>query len=168
LGSAAARRLRSLAALCLALIVLNLLVYVLAVEPAAARFAGQQGRYQELKRQQADALLFRKQKETLKGLQAGIPAQKDVPILIKELVQRAHRLNLSVGAVNSDIPQPGNGGLTMLTFSVPLSGAYGNLKRFIYEVETADRVIGIQDLKLDAEKGSVKLQMKLLTYIRGE
>lgn len=136
--------------------------------PAETRLAGQRERYRELKKQYADAVLFRKQKEILKGLRAGIPTQKDVPILIKELVQSARRLNLSVGAITSDIGQPGSGGLTMLTFAVPVAGSYGSVKRFIYEIETSDRMVGIQDLKLDGEKGTVKLQMKLITYIRGE
>ncbi len=143
-------------------------MYAFAVTPAGTRLVDEQKRYRELKKQYADAVLFRKQKEDLKGLQAGIPTQKDVPILIKELVQTARRLNLSVGAINSDIPQPGSGGLTMLTFMVPVSGPYGSVKRFIYDIETSDRMVGIQDLKLDSEKGSVKLQMKLVTYIRGE
>ena len=168
LGSAVIKRFRGIAALCLGLIVMDLLVYVLAVTPAESRLADQQGRYRELKKQYADAVLFREQKETLKGLQTGIPTQKDVPILIKELVQTARRLNLHVGAINSDIPQTGSGGLTMLTFAVPVSGSYGSIKRFIYDIETSDRVIGIQELKLDSEKGLVKLQMKLITYIRGE
>ncbi len=143
-------------------------MYILAIAPAEERLAGQQSRYRDLKKQYADAMLFRKQKESLKGLQAGIPTQKDVPILIKELVQSARRLGLSVGAINSDIPQAGGGGLTMLTFSVPVSGPYGGVKRFIYDIETSDRMVGIQDLKLDSEKGSVKLHMKLVTYIREE
>jgi Tfp pilus assembly protein PilO len=56
----------------------------------------------------------------------------------------------------------------MLTFTFPASGAYADVKRFIYEVETSKRLVGIQDLKLSSEKGRVKLQMKLVTYIRGE
>ncbi len=150
------------------MIVFDILIYAFAVTPSEHRLMEQQGRYRELKKQYADAVLFRKQKETLRGLQAGISTQKDVPILIKELVQSARRLNLAVGAINSDIPQQGSGGLTMLTFSVPVSGAYGGIKRFIYDIETSDRMIGIQDLKLDSEKGTVKLQMKLVTYIKGE
>ncbi len=150
------------------MIVLDVVVLAFAVTPAEHRLGEQQTRYRELKKQYADAVLFRKQKETLRGLQTGIPTQKDVPILIKELVQSARRLGLAVGAINSDIPQPGSGGLTMLTFSVPVSGAYGNIKRVIYDIETSDRVIGIQELKLSGEKGKVGLQMKLVTYIRGE
>jgi Tfp pilus assembly protein PilO len=112
--------------------------------------------------------LFQKQKQHFAGLTAGIPAQKDVPLLIKDLVQAARRLHLSVEAINSDIPTPGSGGLTMLTFTFPASGAYADIKRFIYEVETSDRIVGIQDVKLATEKGRVKMQMKLVTYIRGE
>ena len=149
-----------------------MLVYAAVVAPASARLEEQHRRYQDLKRQYADALLFKKQKEALAGLQRGIPTQKDVPLLIKELVQSARRLNLRAGAINSDIPTPGSGGLAMLTFSVPLSGSYGNIKRFIYDVESSDRLIGIQDVKLETEndKGavSVKVQMKLITYIRSE
>ena len=102
------------------------------------------------------------------GLISGIPTQKDVPLLIKDLVQTARRLNLSVEAINSDIPTPARGGLTMLTFTFPASGAYADIKRFIYDVETSDRIVGIQDVKLGSEKGRVKMQMKLVTYIRGE
>ena len=113
-------------------------------------------------------MLFQKQKKLLSGLIEGIPTQKDVPLLIKELMQAARRLHLSVDAVSSDIPTPGTSGLTMLTFTFPASGAYADVKRFIYEVETSKRLVGIQDLKLSSEKGRVKFQMKLVTYIRGE
>lgn len=150
------------------LIVLNLLVYGAVVAPAARRLAGERQQYGELKKEHADAVLFQKQKRLFAGLTAGIPAQKDVPLLINDLVQTARRLNLSVGVINSDIPTPGRGGLTMLTFTFPASGAYADIKRFIYEVETSDRIVGIQDVKLGSEKGRVGLQMKLVTYIRGE
>ncbi len=167
-GSVIVKRFRGIVALCLGLIIVDLFVYALATTRAEARLVHQRERYRDLKKQYADAVLFRKQKEILKGLQSGIPTQKDVPILIRDLVQTAKRLNLAVGAITSDIPQPGSGGLAMLTFSVPVSGTYGGIKRFIHEIETSDRVIGIQDLKLEGEKGTVKLQMKLVTYIRSE
>jgi Tfp pilus assembly protein PilO len=159
--------LRVPAAVVLGLGTLNLLVYFFVLSPAAARLERQQVRYGELKRQYADAVLYRKQKKELAVLRAGAPAQKDIPLLIKDLVQTARRRNLSVGAINFDIPTPGSGGLTMISFSVPASGAYANAKRFIYDVETSDRLFGIRDLRLEADNGSVKLSMKLVTYIRG-
>ena len=168
LHSRASRRLRVSTAVCAGLIALNVLLYTLIVSPASARLAENRQRYSEFKKQYADAVLFQKQKQVVAGIVSDIPRQKDVPLLIKELVQTSRRLNLSVDAVSSDIPQPGSGGLTMLTFTFPASGSYPDVKRFIYEVETSARLVGIQDLKLTSDRGRVKLQMKLVTYIRGE
>jgi Tfp pilus assembly protein PilO len=164
----ATKRLRALAAMCIGLIALNLLLYAYAVVPANASLAASRQQYADLKREHAEAVLFQKQKQLFAGLTSGIPAQKDVPLLIKDLAQTARRLHLSVDAISSDIPTQATGGLTMLTFTFPATGAYPDVKRFIYEVETSSRLVGIQDLKFNAEKGRVKLQMKLVTYIRGE
>jgi Tfp pilus assembly protein PilO len=164
----ATKRLRVLAAVFAGLIVLNVLLYAFTVVPAAARLVASRQQYTDLKKEYAETALFQKQKQLFVGLMSGIPAQKDVPLLIKDLAQTARRLNLSVDAINSDIPTQGTGGLTMLTFTFPAAGSYPDVKRFIYQVETSSRLVGIQDLKLSSEKGRVKLQMKLVTYIRGE
>jgi len=115
----------------------------------------------------AEAVLFKEQKPLFAGLLAGIPAQKDMPLLVKELEQMAKRLNLAVAAINYDIPQRESGELAMLSFSFPVEGRYPDIKRFIYEVETSGRIIGIQNVTMDSNQGRVKLQMKLLTYVRG-
>jgi Tfp pilus assembly protein PilO len=164
----AGKRLRTATVLVIAAALLNVLIYTIAVAPAAGRLGAEQGRLAGLKRQFADALLFQKQKQALAGLNQGILTQKDVPLLIKDLVQMARRQNLAVGTINSDIPLPSNDELTMITFTVPVSGSYSRIKRYIYDVETTDRLIGIQDLRFAAEKQDVKLDMKLVTYIREE
>jgi Tfp pilus assembly protein PilO len=90
-----------------------------------------------------------------------------MPLLVKEFVQTARRLNLSVAAINYDMPKRGSGELTMLAFSFPAEGRYPDIKRFIYEVETSDRLVGVQDLKLESETGRVKMNVKLMTYVKG-
>ncbi len=79
----------------------------------------------------------------------------------------ARRRHLAVGAIDSDIPKQAKDGLAMLTFKLPASGSYGNVKRFLYDVETMDRLVGIQDAKLKTDKGRVKLDLTLLTYVSG-
>lgn len=162
------RKLRSALALCAGLVCANLLLYGIAIVPAAGRLAALESNYADLKKKHAEAVLFQKQKEAFAAFRAGIPSQKDMPLLVKELVQIARRLNIKVAAVNYDIPKRGAEGLTMLSFSFPAEGAYPAVKRFIYEVETSDRLVGIQEVKLDSEHGRVKLQMKLVTYIKGQ
>ena len=112
-------------------------------------------------------MLFKKQKETLTGLRAGIPLQKDMPLLVKDLVQTAKRLRLKVGAINYDIAKRGQEGLTLLAFSFPAAGSYPDIKRFISELETSGRLLAIEGLDLGKDQGRVKLQMKLMTYVKG-
>ncbi len=145
----------------------NVLLYAFLVAPAAARLASGEKIYADLRKRRTEAILFQTQKEAVAGLKAGIPAQKDMPLLVKEFVQDAKRLNLAVDAVTYDIPKGGNEGIAMLSFSFPVEGRYPDIKRLIYEIETSDRLVGIQDVKMEANMGRVKLAMKLVTYIRG-
>ena len=162
------KRLRTAALVCAGLILIDLLVYFVLIAPSSASLSAGEKRYAELRKRHADAVLFKKEKSLFTGIISGVPAQKDMPILVKELVQTARRLNLKVETINYDIPKNVTGELVILSFSIPVEGRYPDVKRFIYDVETSDRFIGIQELKLDSEKGSVKLNMKLMTYVKGQ
>ncbi len=162
------KKLMNIARLCLGLLFVDLLLYSLLVAPSVARLQNREAQYSELRKKRTEAIMFEKQKKALAGIKAGIPAQKDMPLLIKELVQSARRLNLSVSSVKYDIPKRSGEELAMLSFSFPVEGRYADIKRFIYEIETSDRPIGIQDMKLESEKGLVKTDMKLFTYVKGQ
>ena len=165
-GLADNRKLRTIALICAAFIIANALFYLFVAAPSAAGLKELDSRYAELRKRNAEAVQFQKQKKDIAGIKAGIQTQKDMPLLVKYLVQTAHRMNLRVGPINYDIPKPGSGGLAMLTFSFPAEGRYPDIKRFIYETETSPRLVGIQNVALDAEKGGVKLNVKLVTYIK--
>lgn len=156
------------AALCAGIAVLDLLLAVVFVAPAGARLETARAATVDLRRRNAEAVLFQKQKKALSGIAAGIPSQQDVPIVIRDIVQTAKRMNLAVGAVNSDIPAPGSDGMALLSFSVPVTGSYSDIKRFIHGMETTDRLLGIQGLSLKSEKGRVNMNLKLVTYIKGD
>jgi len=162
------KKLRTGVLLCAGLFCANLILYGVAVSPSAGRLRDLEARYAELRKRHAEAVLFQKQKQMLTGISAGIPTQRDMPLLIKDLVQIAKRLNLKVAAVNYDMPKRENEGFTMLVFPFSAEGHYPEIKRFIFEVETSDRLVGIQNVKLDSEKGKVKFQMKLVTYIKAK
>jgi len=161
------KQLRTAAIVFAVLVCINLLLYVFQVAPSMARRQTWEAKTAELRKRHAEAVLFKKQSPFFAGVLAGIPTQKDMPLLVKELVQTARRQKLTVAAINYDIPRRESGELAMLSFSFPVEGSYSDIKRFIYDVETSDRLIGIQELGLDSDKGRVKLQMKLITYVRG-
>jgi Tfp pilus assembly protein PilO len=150
------------------LLLADLLVYFVLLGPERTMLAGREAKYTELRKRHAEAVLFKKQKPLFAGIIAGVPSQQDMPLLVKEFVQTARELKLKVASVNYDIPKRGSGELTMLAFSFPAEGRYPEIKRFIYEVETSDRLIGIQDLKLESDQGTVKLALKLMTYVKGQ
>ncbi len=162
------KRLRTAALIFTGILVLDLVLYGVFVAPSAGTLFAGEAKYGELKKRHAEAVLFKKQKPAFTGVMAGIPAQKDMPLLVKDLVQAARRLNLSVASVKYDIPRRASGELALLSFSFPAEGRYADIKRFIYEVETSDRLVGIQELKLDSDQGKIKMEMKLLTYIKGQ
>lgn len=166
--SAGDKKIRTAAVVFAGLLLADLLLFFVFAAPLSARLSAGEMRYSELRKRHTEAVLFNKQKALFTGIMAGVPAQKDMPILMKELLQTAHRLNLKVEKVNYDIPKSTSGELAMLTFSFPVEGHYANIKRFVYDVETSDRLVGIQELKMESEKGNVKLNMKLMTYVRGQ
>jgi Tfp pilus assembly protein PilO len=161
------KRLRTAAMIFAGLVLADLLVYFVLVAPSAAWLATWETKYAELRKRHTESVLFRKQKLVFSGIKTGIPSQKDMPLLVKEFVQTARKRNLKVDAINYDIPKRGSGELVMLAFSFPVEGRYPDIKRFIYDVETSDRLVGIQDLRLDSDQGRVKLNMKLTTYVKG-
>jgi Tfp pilus assembly protein PilO len=167
------KRLRTAALVFAGFVLADLLVYFVLLGPSRAELAGREAKYAELRKRHAEAVLFKKQKPLFAGIMAGVPSQRDMPLLVKEFVQTARQLKLKVAAVNSDIPKRGSGELTMLAFVFPVEGRYPEIKRFIYDVETSDRLIGIQGLKLESEQGGkehgiVKVDLKLMTYVKGQ
>lgn len=162
------KRLRIGIVLCAVLFCADLMVYALLVSPSQGRLQALETRFAELRKRRTEAILFEKQKQELAGIKQGIPTQKDMPLLVKDLVQTARRLNLSVSSITYDMPKRSGEELAMLSFLFPADGRYGDIRRFIHEVETSDRLVGIQDVKLEQDRGRVKLQMKLVTYIKGQ
>jgi Tfp pilus assembly protein PilO len=147
---------------------IDLLLYFFLIARPLDKLKTKEATSAELRQRHAEAALFKKQKPLFTGILAGIPAQKDMPLLVKEIAQLARSLDLVVAAINYDIPRRESGELAMLSFSFPVEGKYPDIKRFIYEVETSDRLIGIQDMNLESDQGKVKLRMKLMTYVRGK
>lgn len=162
------RKLQAAALLCACLLAVDLLLFLAVVRPLAADLRERELRNADLRKRHAAAVLFQQQKKTFGVVAANVPTQKDMPLLVKELVQTARGLSLRVATVNYDIPKSGGEGITMLSFSFPVAGRYPDLKRFIYELETSRRLIGIKELELKDTHEGVDLDLKLITYVRGQ
>lgn len=162
------RSLQAVVLVCAVLLLADLALVLASVRPLASALRDQEARNADLRKRHAAALLFQRQKKAFGGITAGLPTQRDMPLLVKELVQTARTHRLRVESVNYDIPRSGGEGVTMLSFSFPVKGGYADLKRFIHEVETSRHLVGIEALELKAERGAVALDLKLMTYVRGQ
>jgi Tfp pilus assembly protein PilO len=52
-----------------------------------------------------------------------------------------------------------------------MSGRYEDLRRFIYDIETADELVYIEDVDLvlsATQQDSLTFNIKIITYLRGE
>jgi Tfp pilus assembly protein PilO len=162
------RELRIASAVAVAFICLLAVLFFLMVSPASSRKARLTAEHDALRKKYAEAVLFQQQKKGFQGVKAGILTQNDMPLLIKDLVQKARNSGLAVGGVKYEIPAAGTGSLVRVSFSFPAEGSYAGVKRFLYTLETSSRHVGIQDVGLDSDKGRVKLSLKLITYIKGQ
>ena len=109
--------LRTAAMVFAGLICVNLVLYLSLVVPSRALLRTGENRYGELRKHYAEAVLFNKQKQSFTGIMAGVPSQKDMPLLVKDLVQTARQLKLGVASVKYDIPKRSGGELAMLLLS---------------------------------------------------
>ncbi len=160
------RKVRLAALVFCALACADLLVFFFFFRPEVSRLREHQDRYAELRKRHAEAVLFHRQREALAGINAAIPTQKDMPLVVKELAQDARKLHLAVGSISYDIPRRGQEGLTLLSFTFPASGSYPEVKRFIYDVETSGRMLAVETIDFSTDRQTVKVEIKLLTYIR--
>lgn len=162
------RELRIASAAAVALSCLLAVLFFALLAPATSRAARLAAEHDALRKKYAEAVLFQQQKKGFQGVKAGILTQNDMPLLIKDLVQKARNSGLAVGGVKYDIPAAGAGSLVRVAFPFPAQGSYAGVKRFLYTIETSSRHVGIQDVGLESDKGRVKLTLKLITYIKGQ
>lgn len=160
------KKLQAAVILCGGLLLLNAAFYATVVRPGASSRVNQTAHIADLRKRYAVGVLYQKQRKDIGTLVANMPTQKDMPLIVKELEQTARKRGLRVGPVNYDIPRSGAEGITMLTFSFPVNGRYADLKRFVYDVETSMRLVGIEKLDIKADKNGEAMMLTLLTYIR--
>lgn len=97
-----------------------------------------------------------------------LPARVEYTDLIKDVYSMARKdgmLLLSYGATTNPVSQ--SGGLEQVSFSLPVSGSYEEVRRFIYDIETSGLFLNIDNLGLsNTGEGSINLTIGLSTYVR--
>jgi len=88
------------------------------------------------------------------------------------LVDKIYRLAKEDGVKNisfgTDAKEEKEGDLVQLDFSMPISGDYRNVRKFIYDIETSPLFLNIDNLSLTSsgDEGEITLTIALTTYMR--
>jgi Tfp pilus assembly protein PilO len=85
------------------------------------------------------------------------------------IVQLAEEANLRATRVTTDFAAIRDSSLSKLTQTAVLTGEYGDIRRFIYELETRPEFIAIENLGLaqsETESAGITVTLQIATYFR--
>ena len=159
----------------LALLLANGLALLLLVLPAREQRLRQEDQVLDLQRriralqregQSSDVLLtaFRQAEEFAQGY----PRRGELVAVIGRLTKLARSLAIDIPAVDYRPSELKEAGLTKVTLIMPLEGAYGKIRRYLYELESMRRHLVIERVSLRDPQGTsdLQVQLQLALYVR--
>ena len=168
------------------LVLLNIALFFLVVLPQRQKISSLQNDYFSQRNRIVEE---QKQMKILhQRLQALQKAQKDLDVIYtqvlaqkkvgvtairQELQDLAGSLTVERGAVDYDYELLPQFGLRHFTLSVPVEGAYRDIRRFINDIERSQYFLILDRVNLSAEReaasgGNLLLNFQLSTYLRDE
>ena len=159
----------------LVLVAANALVLALLLLPAREERARQEDHLLGLQRRirglQHDTQTTEGLVTTLKQVEAfgqGFPSRADLVGLIERLTRQARSLAIEVPSISYRPSEVKEAGLTKVTVQMGVEGAYGKIRRLLFELERMRRFLVIERVALRDPKGTAQLQMdlQLAVYLR--
>lgn len=145
--------------------------YILALKPKEKELAGLESEYQAKRVNKKSVARGRDEiAKEFKRVYDGFPKWDDFTRVMGEIYGRAEKLNLLVESATYRADAVKSSNLVKITVSMPVTGSYADIKRFIYELETSPRLFIIQDLSLGsgkAEEGDVSLKLAIAVHFKG-
>ena len=103
----------------------------------------------------------------LKIFNDSLPEEKEISQLAGRLTKLGSRLNLSIPGVHYDPIKNDANGYKNMVFTLSVSGEYKNIRRFIYEIETMDKLMYIESLtlrKTSQDKDNMTIDLQVSTF----
>lgn len=164
------------------LLAANVVVYIVhhyGVSPRAATLQQQvlsrQSQIREM--EQAGARLdspravFQAGKEDLQAFRAAVPSRENLSQLVAEIFSLARHAGLSLERITYDPQYLQDGALLSYTLVFSVTGSYEQLKRFIFSLEHAPRLIALDEIAFsagDATKRTATLNLRMTTYFQAD
>jgi Tfp pilus assembly protein PilO len=167
-------------------LLLNIILFLLVVLPQKQKISTLQNDYfsqrnrivqeqKEMRLLQNRLQALQKAEKDLHVIYTQVLAQKKVGVtaIRQELQDLAGSLRVERGGVDYDYTPMPEYGLRHFTLSVPVEGAYRDIRRFINDIERSQYFLILDRVHLSAEKnaqsgGNLVLDFQLSTYLRDE
>ena len=170
------RKVQALLFMLVAVVAVDLGFYLLRTAPAASRAESLAGRMEALReslRQKEGEyryyLSFETGRADLEKFRELLPSRADYVNVVRWVDRMAREDGMkstSFGTERKEVEKQGD--LIQLNFTMPVSGTYPNVRKFIYDVETSALFLNIDNLGLSAntDSGVISLRIGLSTYVR--
>ena len=132
------------------MLVSDTVVYLYYLRPAEKALAHIEEEYQMKRaKRKPDAEGPARKARELKG----IPRWEDFTKVMGEVYNKAERLNLLIESASYQPFPVKDSGFVQVTVTMPVTGSYADIKRFVYDLETSPRLFIIENLSLGSGKG---------------
>ncbi len=121
----------------------------------------------ELKEKHEYSRTVEELRREIDGFVGGLPPVESITDIIREIHGTAKRAGLTIRSAKYSPAKGKEEELLRFTISLPLTGNYRNIRRFIYDLERMPYLMSIDDLNLSSSRGgSVSLSLNLSVYFR--
>lgn len=105
--------------------------------------------------------------EGVKSFKEKLPDYKGLTKVLGEVFTAAKKNGLKIPEGDYRPETVKDTDISRYTFSFPVEGRYSQIKKFIYDIETLDRMLVVEDVTLStgkAEDGTVALNIRMSAY----
>lgn len=158
------------AGLVLALLVISWLIRFLALESTEHKLAVLEAEWREARSDYQFHLEAQQAKKDLTTVWSALPEERDFAPLALGITEEAKRNHVTLPALSYKTDATPVAQISRGTLQGTMTGKYEDLRRFLYEVETAEELVYIEDLDLvrsgERKDGTLTFNIKIAAYLR--
>jgi len=138
------------------------------VERSRAQLAAQ---WAQVRKQHQHHQAAKRAKQDLAQVWAALPEERDFAPLALGITEEAKQNHVTLPALSYKTESTAVANTSKGVLQGTMSGRYEDLRRFLYEIETADELVYIEDVDLvpsATQRDHLTFNIKIVTYLRGE
>jgi Tfp pilus assembly protein PilO len=159
------------AAIGLALLVILWLVRSIGVESTQQSLAKLDGEWSQARKAYQHHLDARRARKDLAQVWAALPEEKDFAPLALGITDEAKQNRVTLLALSYKTEASSVPGISRGILQGTMTGKYEDLRRFIYDIETAEELVYIEDLDLvrsaEPQDHRLTFNITIATYLKG-